>query len=149
MGPTPPSAERKRPASVAASTTWPDSLYSIWRTAVACAVTPGYAPERMTGPSHVAPPSSEWKKPGTCTSNGSPRPSSRLSGFPGFIARAPMDNDPSVSVIGSQCGPRVASIGAVASNVFHTPPPEVARYTTSGLVGCTKMVRGRPESTLK
>jgi hypothetical protein len=34
-----------------------------------------------------------------------------------------MEREPSVSVIGDQCGPFVASMGAVASNVFQTPPP--------------------------
>ena len=88
---------------------------------------PGYTPERTAGPIQVAPPSSEWKNPGVRTSKGSPRPRSRLSGLIGLIASAPMDSEPSVSVMGCQCGPFVASIAAVASNVFHTPPPEVAR----------------------
>ena len=120
--------DRKSPTSVAARTTSPVASYAISRTDVAVSGRkPGYVPERTTGPCHVAPPSSEWKNPGTCTSNGSPRPRSRLSAFPGLIAIAPMESEPSVSVIGIQCGPLVASMAAVASNVFHTPPPEVAR----------------------
>src|SRR5205807_6506207 len=135
----PPSVLRNRPTSVAASTTrllWGSTLMSVTLPAVSATVERPelYVAWSWTGADQVPPPSPLRTRPGCWTSKGSPNPRKRISGLDGSIARVPTDVVPRASVSGSQW-----TVEARASYVFQTPPPAVARYSTSGSIGCARI----------
>jgi len=125
--PAPPSVLRNRPASVVARTTAlfrGSTLMSVTAPAVSVRVVAPivYVAATAAGVDHVPPPSVLRVMPGCRTSNGSPNPRKRMSGFDGSIASVPTAVVPMASVSGSQ-----RTTGAVAVDVFQTPPPAVAK----------------------
>src|SRR5262249_12927586 len=100
---------------------------------------------RLTNGLQVLPPSVDFTITpaiSPSTSNGSPTPRYKVSGFrpnatapPLVLIRA--------SVLASQRG-----LVWVKVVVFHSPPPEVSTYSVSGSVGWGKIVRMRPLSEI-
>src|SRR5574339_978332 len=97
----------------------------------------------FTGGSQLSPPLVDFVTyPPSPPSNGSPLPRySVLALLP--KATAPPATPGMLSLFAAHAGR-----GERQWPVFHRPPPDVRRYTMSGLVGWTRMVRSRPVSAL-
>jgi hypothetical protein len=99
-------------------------------------------PNSMTGP-HVLPPLFDFviAPPTLMTSAKSPRP--RYSVF----GSRPNATDPPPVVGRSSVSAFQVVLFELQLFVRHRPPPDVRKYTTSGLVGWGRMTRARPLST--